>query len=233
MGIFSRFTDIMNANINALLDRAEDPAKMARLMIQEMEETLVEVRASAVKSIAEKKHIERQLEALNKSADEWTQKAEFAIEKGREDLAKGALLAKRKLAEQANTLEAELVLVDEALAKFNADMSQLQNKLEEAKTKRKALEIRLKTAEKRVKVRKTLNDGRVDEAMARYQYLEKRIDELEADADAYDLGRANKKDDSLEQAFADLEAESGINDELAALKQKLAKKGSQTSGDKA
>ena len=184
MGIFSRFTDIMNANINAILDRAEDPEKMARLMIQEMEETLVEVRSSAVKSIADKKEIERRLDSLNQGQQEWEEKAEFAITKGREDLAKGALVAKRKLADQATALEAELNTVSEALAKFNDDMGKLQTKLEEAKAKRKSIEIRMKTAQKRVKMRQTLHDGRVDEALSRYDSLERRIDELEADAEA-------------------------------------------------
>ena len=222
MGIFSRFTDIMNANINAILDRAEDPEKMARLMIQEMEETLVEVRSSAVKSIADKKEIERRLDSLNQGQQEWEEKAEFAITKAREDLAKGALVAKRKLADQATALEAELNTVSEALAKFNDDMGKLQSKLEEAKAKRKSIEIRMKTAQKRVKMRQTLHDGRVDEALSRYDSLERRIDELEADAEAYDLGKDGEPR-SLEQEFADLEAENGISDELAALKKKMQK----------
>ncbi|MCW9034446.1 MAG: phage shock protein PspA [Rhodospirillales bacterium] len=222
MGIFSRFTDIMNANINSILDRAEDPEKMARLMIQEMEETLVEVRSSAVKSIADKKEIERRLEKLNQSQKEWEEKAEFAISKGREDLAKGALIAKHKLSDQAIVLESELIIVSESLQKYNDDMSKLQAKLEEAKTKRKSVEIRMKAAQKRVKIRQTLHDGRVDEALSRYDSLERRIDELEADAEAYDLGKDTVP--SLEQELADLEAENGIADELAALKKKVSKK---------
>ena len=222
MGIFSRFADIMNANINSLLDRAEDPEKMARLMIQEMEETLIELRSSAVKSIADRKEIERRLAKLKDGEKEWAEKAEFAIAKGREDLAKGALIAKRKLADQATALEAELTVVEEALDKYNEDMGRLQNKLEEAKAKRKSIEIRMQSAEKRVKMRKTLHDGRVDEALSRFDSLERRIDGLEADAEAYDLGKDGPK--TLEQEFADLEAENGIEDELAALKKKMDKK---------
>jgi len=222
MGIFSRFADIMNANINSLLDRAEDPEKMARLMIQEMEETLIEVRSSAVKSIADRKEIERRLAKLKDGEKEWAEKAEFAIAKGREDLAKGALIAKRKLADQATSLEAELTVVEEALDKYNEDMGRLQAKLEEAKAKRKSIEIRMQSAEKRVKMRKTLHDGRVDEALSRFDSLERRIDGLEADAEAYDLGKDSAK--TLEQEFADLEAENGIEDELAALKKKMDKK---------
>lgn len=224
MGIFSRFTDIMNANLNALMDKAEDPEKMARLMIQEMEETLVEVRSSAVKSIADKKEIERRLEELKTGQKEWAEKAEFAIGKGREDLAKGALVAKRKLADQAEALESELVHVEAALTKYNDDMAKLQVKLEEARAKRKSIEIRMKSAQKRVQIRRTLNDGRIDEAFSRYENLERRIDELEADADSYDLGKDGNGPRSLEQELDDLAAENGVEEELEALKKKVGSK---------
>jgi phage shock protein A len=219
MGIFSRFSDIMNANINAILDRAEDPEKMARLMIQEMEETLVEVRSSAVKSIADKKEIERRIAALRDGQKDWAEKAEFAVGKGREDLATGALVAKRKLGDQADALEVELSAVEDSLGKFNEDMGKLQAKLEEAKAKRKSVEIRMKTAQKRVKLRRTLHDGRVDEALSRYDNLERRIDELEADAETYDMGKDGPR--TLEQEFEELEVENGVADELAALKKKV------------
>ncbi len=217
MSIFSRLSDIVHSNISSLLDHAEDPEKMIRLMIQEMEDTLVEVRSSAVKSIADKKELERRLNKMDVAAAEWAEKAEFALTKGREDLAKGALVAKRKLTEQASALREELLLVEESLTKIHDDLAQLQHKLDEAKAKKKALEIRMKSAQKRVKMRRTLNDGRIDEAMVRYQTLERRIDELEADAESYDLGKGN----SLEDEFADLAAENGVADELAAMKAKL------------
>jgi len=222
MGIFSRAADIMNANINALLDRAEDPEKMARLMIQEMEDTLVEVRSAAVKSIADKKEVVRQLDRLEAGHKEWAEKAEYAVSKGREDLAKGALLAKRKLTDQANALKIELAAIEDSLAKYDEDMGKLQAKLAEAKAKRKSVEIRMKTAQKRVKMRRTLHDGRADEALFRFESMEQRISELEADAEAFDLGKDQPK--SLEQEFADLEAESGVEDELEALKKKVEKK---------
>ena len=220
MSIFSRMTDIIHSNINALLDKAEDPAKMVRLMIQEMEDTVVEVRATAVRTIADKKNIKRRLEKLEAASDEWQEKAEFALSKDREDLARAALVAKRKLADQAQHLRVELAAVEESLSKYDEDLAQLQSKLNEAKTKKKALEIRMSTASKRVEMRRRLNDGRVDEAMARYATLEQRIDELEAGAEAYDLGKKR----TLEDEFADLAAENGIQDELDAIKAKLADK---------
>ncbi len=219
MSIFSRLTDIVNSNINSLLDHAEDPEKMARLMIQEMEDTLIEVRSSSVKAIADKKDIEKKLISLEASQTEWAEKAEFALSKDRDDLAKGALLAKKKIEEQADTLKNELSFIEESLSKSSDDLGKLQAKLDEAKAKKKSMEIRLNTAEKRVKLRKTTYDGRVDDALARYDNLERKITELDAEADSYDLGR--KK--SLNDEFTELEAESEIADELAALKAKMAK----------
>src|SRR5689334_24964577 len=220
MGIFSRLTDIVNANISALLDRAEDPEKMIKLMIQEMEDTLVEVRSTAVRTITEKKEIQRRLEQLATAEADWSEKAEFAISKGRDDLAKGALLAKRKLAETAKTLQGELKAVDEAMARHDEDLARLQSKLSEAKAKEKALAIRLTTAKKRVQMRHSYADGRVDDALARFEALHRKIDELEGRAEVFDMGKNGK---SLEEEFATLEAENGLDAELDALKQRLNK----------
>jgi len=220
MTIFSRLTDIVHSNINAILDKAEDPEKMIRLMIQEMEDTLVEVRSTAVKTIADKKEISRRLEKLDIAAADWQKKAEFALSRNREDLAKGALVARHKLADQASALRDELASVEISLSKYNQDLALLQSKLEEAKAKKKGIEIRMKTAKKRVKIHKTLHDGRMDEAMERYSTLERRIDELEADAESFDLG----KEHSLDEKFAELAAESGIDDELERMKARLARK---------
>jgi phage shock protein A len=220
MTIFSRLSDIVHSNINTLLDKAEDPEKLLRLIIQEMEDTLVEVRSTAVKAIADKKEIQRRLDQIYGAAAEWQDKAEFALTKGREDLAKGALIAKSKLNDQADALREELESVDDALTKYNDDLAQLQGKLEEAKAKKKGIEIRMKTAKKRVKMRRTLHDGRIDDAMERYSGLERRIDELEADAESFDLG----KERTLDDEFAELVAENGVSDELERMKAKLAKK---------
>lgn len=217
MGIFSRLSDIMNANINALLDRAEDPEKMVRLMIQEMEDTLVEVRSAAVKAIADRKELTRKLEKLEAGQREWEDKAEFALSKNREDLAKGALVAKSRLGEQASAIRDELALIEESLSRYNDDLAHLQAKLNEAKARKKAFEIRITSAEKRVRMRRTLNDGRISDALARYEVLERRIHELEADAESYDLGKGR----SLDDEFAELKVEASVERELEQMKARL------------
>jgi len=214
MGIFSRITDIVNANINALLEKAEDPEKMIRLMIQEMEDTLVEVRSQAVRTIADKKELERKLKTLGTKRAHWEEKATFALRKSREDLAKSALVVKHKLEEQASALRDELLLVEESLDRHDADLAQLQAKLNEAKARKKSLELRMKNAKGRVKIRQTLHDGRVDDALNRYESLERRIDDLEANAEVYDLGKSK----TLEEEFEDLEAEAEIEADLERLK---------------
>src|SRR5579859_4790620 len=139
MGIFSRLTDIVNSNLNAILDRAQDPEKIIRLIIQEMEDTLVEVRAGAVRTIAERKELERRVEGLKRERDEWERRAEFAITKGREDLAKGALLAKARIAQSLEGLERQLGQINDALGKQNEDIGKLQAKLADAKAREQAI----------------------------------------------------------------------------------------------
>ena len=164
MGIFTRLTDIVNANLNALLDKAEDPRKMIRLIIQEMEDTLVEVRSATVQIIADKKEIERRVAAARREADDWRAQAEIALGRGREDLAKGALMAKSRATESADQLSAELEAVETDLAKANEDIQRLQAKLAEAKSREQAFAARHEVAQQRLKVRSTLHDRRVAEA---------------------------------------------------------------------
>lgn len=220
MGIFSRLSDIVNSNINALLDRAEDPEKIVRLIIQEMEDTLVEVRTAAARTIAEKKELSRKLEELAAAETEWQRKAELALARGREDLARGALVAKARAAETAEILRRELTSLDAALVKTDADLASLQAKLHEAKAKQKALELRRNTVRDQIRLRTHLHDGRIDEALARYSAIERRLDEMEGHAESFDLGRRR----NLADEFAALEQESAIENELAALKARLAGK---------
>jgi len=219
MGIFSRFTDIVNSNINSILDKAEDPEKMVRLIIQEMEDTLVEVRSASAKTLASKKEIAAQINKMQNEAKDWKAKAELAISKDREDLARAALQEKKKCDEHARALSAELNVVDEQITKLQSEVGQLQDKLADAKTRQKAIMLRQKTVSSRLEVKKTLDSGKVDAAMGRFEQYERKIDDLESQVDAYDLGKKTLADE-----FAELESDEEIDDELAALKKKMQSK---------
>ncbi len=217
MGIFSRLTDIVNSNLTSLLDRAEDPAKMIRLMIQEMEDTLVEVRADAARHIAEKKDATRRLDRLAAVQEEWAERAKLAVERDREDLAKAALVEKAKAAETAKVIAEDLNVLDGRLADLDADIAKLQDKLREAKAKQQTLLARTKTAQSRLSVRVALYDGRADTALARFDSLQKKVDDIEGRVEAYDLGGEK----SLAQEIAELEADAEIEGELAKLKESM------------
>ncbi len=219
MSIFSRFTDIVNSNLNALLDKAEDPQKMVRLIIQEMEDTLVEVRSTSAKTIANKKDIAQQIDKLHAQASDWEAKAELAITKDREDLAKAALQERNKCAEAADALTKELDVVESQLNKLQEETTQLQAKLADAKARQKTILLRQSTASSRLDVKKTLDSANVEDVMGRFEQYERKINDIEAQVDAYDLGQK-----SLNDEFAELAADDKINDELAALKARLAKK---------
>ena len=219
MGIFSRMGDIINSNLNAMIEAAEDPEKIARLIIQEMEDTLVEVRTDAARHIAERKELTRREDDYRKRADDWAAKAELAITKDREDLARGALQAKRQAEDMADVVAKEVEVLDEAIAKADNDLSKLQTKLDEAKAKHKSLTMRSTVAKSQVKMRTKIVDTRVDDALARYERMERKVDELEAHVEAFDLGEG----ESLEAQFAALEDDEELEDELEALKARMSK----------
>ncbi len=218
MGVFSRLSDIINSNLNAMLDKAEDPEKVVRLIIQEMEDTLVEVRSSAARALADSKEVNRKKAEFARRASEWETKAELAIAKGREDLARGAVAAKRKAGEMIELLDKELKAIDETVGKTNDDLARLQGKLKEARAKQRSLEIRRNAASDSVRISRQVNDGRIDEALAKFERYERRIDELEGEAESWSMGRPR----TLEDEFAELEAEDAVNAELEALKQRVA-----------
>ena len=224
MGIFSRLSDIINSNLTSILDKAENPEKMIRQMIHEMEDTLVEVRSDAARIIADRKEAQRTLGRLEEACAEWQRKAELAITKDREDLAKGALLEKAKLEETANLLAEDVGALNAALEKHEADIVKLESKLREAKAKQKSVQGRNDTAQSQIKVRKTVNDRRIDDAFARYEKMERRMDSLEGEVEAFDLGKGK----TLSDEIAELEAESGIEDELAALKARMSGRKTET-----
>ena len=218
MGIFTRFSDIVNSNINAILDKAEDPEKIVRLMIQEMEDTLVEVRSAAARSIADKKDLNRKIETLDRERQDWDDKAELAMRKDREDLAKAALVEKSRVSGAVDILKEDYLAVDEGLAKLNEDIARLESKLEDAKTRQKALLARHKTASSRLAARKKIHDYKIDDAMLRFEAYTRRIDDVEGRVEAYDLGLPK----DLSHEFAGLEAEESVSKELDALKQRVA-----------
>lgn len=216
MGVFSRFTDIINSNINSLLDKAEDPAKMVRLIIQEMEDTLVEVRSSSAKTLADKKELSRQVNRFETDAEQWQEKAELALSKSREDLARAALVEKKKCVENSSAILDELNHIDEHIAKLQDEISQLQDKLADAKARQKAILMREKTASSRLKVKKNINSDRVNDALNRFESYERKIDDIEAEVESYDLGSK-----SLADEIADLASDEKIDDELAQLKARM------------
>jgi len=218
MGIFTRFSDIVNSNINAILDKAEDPEKIVRLMIQEMEDTLVEVRSAAARSIADKKDLNRKLEILDRDLGGWDERAELAIRKGREDLAKAALVEKSRVAAATDALKQDYVSIDEGLAKLNDDIARLEAKLEDAKARQKALIARHKTASSRLAARRKIYDYKIEDAMVRFEQYTRRIDDVEGRIEAYDLGLPK----DLSHEFAGLEAEESVQKELEDLKRRVA-----------
>lgn len=220
MGVFSRISDIVNSNINAILDRAQDPEKIIRLIIQEMEDTLVEVRSSAVKTIAEKRELERRIATLTSEIEEWQGKAELALNKDREDLAKGALQVKARLTTDLALLAKQLAQIEDGLAKQSEDVVKLQQKLADAKGREASMAMRHNTATARLKIRSSLYDERVTDAFSRFEQVERALDELEGKVEVYDIGV--KK--SVAEELAELEATTQVENELSALKAKLGKK---------
>ena len=220
MGIFSRTRDIVAANMAELLDRADDPAKMVRMIILEMEETLVEVRASAARTIADQKEMRRHIQKLADLEASWTEKAELALSKNREDLAKAALVERRKAAEMAAQLTSEVTVLEDALRSSEEDIAKLQNKLREARAKQNAIATRLESANTKARLREMWNGPKTHEAFSRFDILERRADEAEGRAEA--MGLAPR---TLDDEFEDLRSNDRIDAELAALKARMNKEG--------
>jgi phage shock protein A len=216
MSIFSRLTDIINSNITSLLDKAEDPAKMIRLVIQEMEETLVEVRSSTAKILADKKELQRRNEKLARQAADWEQKAELALSKGREDLAKAALLEKASVNEVIDMVQGDLHKLDESLDKLTHEIEQLQAKLNDARARQKTILLRHSATQSRQAVNSQLRNGNIDQVINRFEHYERKIDQMESEIEADGIGNQG-----IAAEFAALERESRIEQELEALKARL------------
>ncbi|MBD1570090.1 MULTISPECIES: phage shock protein PspA [Aliivibrio] len=219
MGIFSRFADIVNSNVTSLLDKAENPEKMIRLIIQEMEDTLVEVRTASAKALADKKELTRKISSIEVQVADWQDKASLALLKQREDLARSALIEKQKVQDILSSLKTEFILVEESIEKLSAELIELETKLTETRARQQALVIRQQTAQHRNDIKSHTHSGKTERAMAKFEQYERRIDELDAKADSYSVGKTN----SLEQEFAELQAQDEIDKEIERLKEQMKK----------
>jgi phage shock protein A len=215
MGIFSRMSDIINSNINALLDSAEDPEKMIRLIIQEMEDTLVEVRSSSARVLADRKTAARKHAQVQSEVANWESKAKLAISKGREDLARAALQEKRAIEEALATVESELSSTDDHITQLNEEIGQLQAKLSDAKAKQKAILMRSQTVESRLAVKRQVHRSELDDAFTKFERFERRMDNIEGELEAMEMGRDGK---GLAAEIDALEEDEWLTDELERLK---------------
>ena len=219
MGIFSRTRDIIAANVTDLLDKSQDPAKMIRMIILEMEETLVEVRASAARTIADQKELRRHIDKLNTLETDWTDKAHLALSKGREDLAKAALLEKRKATDMKEQLTAEVDVLNDALKASEQDIHKLQKKLADARSRQNALMTLLERAENQVKLRTMYNGEKVREAFSRFDVLERRVDEAQGYADSLAIGSDGPR--TLGDEISALESFDVVDAELEEMKKAM------------
>jgi len=217
VSIFSRFADIINSNMNALLEKAENPEKLIRMIIQEMEDTLVEVRTSSAKTLADKKELLRRLEWLNQEVDDWRSKAELALQKEREDLAKAALAEKHKLEAQRAELESQILHLDETIGKLTQEINQLQEKLIDARTRQQALQTRFNAQQSRVKISRKLYQADAGNVVEKYQSIERKLDQMEAEVEANQVSSKP----NLKSQIEELEAQDKVESELKSLKEKL------------
>ncbi|WP_435419402.1 phage shock protein PspA [Parerythrobacter aurantius] len=220
MGIFSRTRDIIAANFNDMLDQADDPQKMIRMIILEMEETLVEVRASAARTIADQKEMHRHTVKLDRLQADWAEKAQLALSKDREDLARAALVEKKKAADMSDQLKQEIAVLDDALRAYEQDIQKLQGRLREARSRQTAIAARLESAENRVKLRSLMTNERVDDALSRFDQLERRVDYAEGRADALQIADNSGKL-SLADEINALAGADKVDEELEEMKRAL------------
>jgi len=211
MGIFTRFRDIISSNINAMLDKAEDPEKLIKLMIREMEDTLVEIKTACAGVMASGKKIQRQLDGHNVRAQYWEEKAELAVNKGRDDLAREALIEKRKFIRGADTLKQDLVEHDLLIDQYQDDIRQLEDKLKSARDKQRMLVQRQVHARKKIQAQQEMRRIDSSETMMKFDELENRIEHMEAEADLVNFGQKTSLEDELERLSVDDEIERELN----------------------
>jgi phage shock protein A len=227
MGIFTRFRDIVSSNINAMLDKAEDPEKLIRLMIREMEDTLVEIKTACAGVMAGGKKIKRQLDSLGARVKYWEEKAGLAVSKGRDDLAREALVEKRKFSRRIETLESDLAEHDLLIEQYQDDIRQLEEKLRSARDKQRMLVQRHLHARKKRQVQEDIRRIDSSETVMKFDELENRIEHMEAEADLVNYGKA-----TLEEELERLSIDEEIENELLALKTPSASKKDESTPDK-
>ncbi len=223
MSIFSRFADIINSNLNALLDKAEDPQKLIRMVIQEMEDTLVEVRTVSAKSLAEKKELSRKFESMQRQVLDWSAKAELALSKDREDLARAALIEKQKLTTQLEIEQKHLSELDKTLSALSSEIQQLQEKLSDARLRQQTIAQRFNAQNSRLKVKRKIFESESVSVVEKFERFERQIDKVTAETESFDLGNSG-----LKAQFDELESDEKINDELTAIREKLNSKGTKS-----
>ncbi len=224
MSIFNRFSDIVNSNVNSMLDQAEDPKKMVSFITREMEQTLITIRTESTRFLAERKHLVNRLDQLARESDQWQERAELAIEKGRDDLAKAALKEKNLHHEAITQCEVEIAHIDDVVARLSGDANQLTEKLKFTRARQKALVLRGNSVKSRMKVKRQLHDVSCDEALDRFEAYERKMDELEGEVESWDLGtrvQTGSSNASLEAQLESLAVDEKLDNELASLKQRV------------
>jgi len=214
MGIFSRFMDIVNANINSLLDKAEDPEKMIKLMMQEMEDTLIELKSSCAAKIATRTKIEREQRELANLIERWKSRAEMAISRGRDDLAREALVEKRRAQSDYDSKEEDAARYDDMIAQSKADIGKLEDKLLSLRQKHQTIVERAARAREEQVANDTLRKASDDAAFSKFDHMEQQVDRMEAQA------HMSRPKPDLESKFADFEALDEIEAELEQLRKK-------------
>jgi len=219
MGVFTRFKDIINSNINSLLDKAEDPEKMIRLMIREMEDTLVDLKSSCAAKMAEGARVKRELDHFRAEKERWETRAALALEKNREDLAREALVQKKNSQNQMDILASDEKHLSQLIDEAKSNIIQLENKLEQVRQKHRLLIQRSKQAREKQEMNRSMRQADGEQAMARFDEFESKIERMEAEAELSGVTGQS----TLEREFADLESGSSVDDELAELKKKIKK----------
>ena len=216
MGIFTRVRDILNSNINSALDKAEDPEKLVRQMIREMEDTLVEIKAACAGAMASQKKAERDMDSSAREKARWESRAELAVDRGREELARKALQTKRQYEDDLEAMRVDAERLGGLVAEYKSDIVQIEDKLGTAQERQRVLVQRHIHAVQKKRAQRDLRRFDSSGAIVRFEEFTNRVDRADAEAELMNYGRPK----SLEEEFSQIERDESIEEELAALKEK-------------